>query len=154
MTNQELFLELTSTEKAVCRSVEALIQATERYAETFPQSVKNGLPSYTDAKSNASAAYYMYATALTYIVTSIEKALSLLSPLAERANEAQIPEIPERCAALISAYEKFSEETLSVYFEKSQKLILSDGNSFSLSALYQATRELEQRSKEFLTHLS
>lgn len=154
MQNQELFSELASLKAALCRSIEAIVQASERYCETFPQSVKDGLPAYTEAKSNASAAYYMYATALTYVLQSAEGTLASLAPLSERANAEQCLEISAQSAQIISAYELFSAEALSPYFEASQKLILSGGETISLTPLYQATRQLQQRSEDFLTKLS
>ncbi|MBQ2999422.1 MAG: hypothetical protein IJD64_03075, partial [Clostridia bacterium] len=149
-----LLAELSSAKSALLRAIEAIVQASDRYCETFPQSVKDGLPSYAEAKTNASAAYYMYATALTYVLKSAEGFLALLAPISARANEEEITEISEQCAKIISTYEAFSAEALSPYFEASQKLILSGGETISLTPLYRATRELQQRSEEFLGKLS
>lgn len=154
MPHHELLAEFSSAKSALRRSIEAIVQASDRYCETFPQSVKDGLPSYADAKSNSSAAYYMYATALTYVLQSAEGSLALLAPISERANEKELHEISEQCSELISAYETFSTEALSPYFDASQKLILSGGETISLTPLYRATRELQQRSEEFLSKLS
>lgn len=154
MQHQELFSELSSAKATLHRSIEAIVQASDRYCETFPQSVKDGLPSYADAKSNASAAYYMYATTLTYVLKSAEATLALLTPISERANEKELHEISEQCSELISAYETFSTEALSPYFEASQTLILSGGETISLTPLYGATRELQRKSEEFLGKLS
>ena len=154
MQHQELFSEFASLKAALCRSLEALVQASDRYCETFPQAVKDGLPSYAEAQSKASAAYYMYATALTYVLQSAEATLARLAPLSERANQEHCSEISEKCSSVISAYEAFSAEALSPYFEESQKLILAGGETISLTPLYCATRELQQRSEDFLTKLS
>ena len=153
MSNQQLFLELTSAEEALKRSFSALVEAGNRYCATFPPSVKDGLPSFADEKSNAAAAYYMYATALSYILTSVEKTLASLSPLAQNANDAMDTEIPKRCSALINEYENFSAEALSPYFEASQRIIHAGGNGIALSSLYQATQTLNRRTEEFLTRL-
>ena len=153
MSNQELMTELSLAEEALKRSIGALIQASERYCATFPPSVKDGLPSYSDAKSNASAAYYMYATALSHVLTSVEGTLASLAPLSEKANEAHWNEISDRCAELIGAYEQFSTDALSPYFEESQRMIHTSGDTIALSPLYQATKTLSKRSEEFLNHL-
>ncbi len=154
MEHQELFSEFSAAENALRRAIEALIQANERYCTTFPQSVKDGLPSYAEAKSNASAAYYIYATALTYVLQSVEGTLAKLSPLSEEANKAHISELPERCNALILAYEQFSSDALSPYFEESQRIIHGSGETISLTPLYQATREFSKRCEEFLKQLA
>ncbi|MBO5938566.1 MAG: hypothetical protein J6Q82_03595 [Clostridia bacterium] len=154
MDHQELFVELASAEEALKRSIDALIQASDRYCTTFPQSVKDGLPSYVDAKSNASAAYYMYAMALTYVLKSAEGILSSLSPLSEKANEEQLPEIVSRCEQLMHAYEQFSADALSPYFEESQRIIHASGDTVALSLLYKTTQALSMRSKEFLSRIS
>ena len=153
MSKQELLAELASAEEAIKRSFSALIEASDRYCATFPQSVKDGLPSFADEKSNASAAYYMYATALSYVLTSLEKTLASLSPLAQKANDAMDTEIPKRCAALITAYEKFATEVLSPYFEESQSIIHENRNGVALSPLYRATKTLSRRSEDFFKHL-
>ena len=153
MPHQELLAELSSAKSALRRSIEAIVQASDRYCETFPQSVKDGLPSYADAKSNASAAYYIYATALTYVLKSAEGTIALLAPISERASEEEISEISQQSSEIVSAYEAFSAEALSPYFEASQRLILSGEETISLTPLYRATRELQQRSEEFLAKL-
>jgi|GEM_PF-4516591 len=154
MQYQELFSELSSAKAALRRSIEAIVQASDRYCETFPQSVKDGLPSYADAQSNASAAYYMYATALTYVIQSAEGTMASLAPLSERALKEELPQIAEQCSELLSAYQAFSAEALSPYFEASHRLILSNGERVSLSPLYLATRELQHKSEEFLSKLA
>ncbi len=154
MQKQELLAELSSAKSALLRSIEAIVQASDRYCETFPQSVKDGLPSYAESKSNASAAYYMYATALTYVIQSAEGTMASLAPLSERALKEELPQVAEQCSELLSAYEAFSAEALSPYFEASQRLILSGGETLSLTPMYRATRELQQKSEEFLTKLS
>ena len=154
MQHQEFFSEFDLAKSALRRSIEAIVQASDRYCETFPQTVKDGLPTYTESKSKASAAYYMYATALTYVLKSAEATIARLSPLSERANEVNLPALCEQCAKLLSAYEAFSAEALSPYFEASHVLMLSGGESISLTQLYRATRELQQRSEEFLSKLS
>ena len=153
MTQQELSDKISTAEQALSRSIQALKQASERYLATFPQNVKDGLPAYADAKSNASAAYYMYATALSYILTSAEGTITQLSPILEEAIDL-FPELAARCTNLLSAYEKFSTEALSPYFEKSQKIMLDNGETIVLSPLYQATNRLLQQSEEFLALLS
>ena len=60
MTEQELLAKISAADQALTRSIQALKQASERYLATFPQNVKDRLPAYADAKSNVSAAYYMY----------------------------------------------------------------------------------------------
>lgn len=152
MPNTELMHDLSSAEDALKRSIGALIEASDRYCATFPQNVKDGLPSYADEKSNASAAYYMYATALSYVLTSVEKILASLSPLFQQATDAHLSEISERCAELIGAYEQFSTEALSPYFEESQR-ILHSGDTIALSPLYQATKTLSKQSEEFLNRI-
>ena len=154
MQNQELFRELSDTEDALKRAITALIQASERYCATFPASVKEGLPSYADAKSNVSAAYYMYATALSYVLQSANGTLSALSPLVEKADKAMLPEVSHRCTELIQAFDHYSEEALSPYFEESQRLIHGAGDTIALSPLYQATRQLVRQSEDFLSKLS
>lgn len=154
MQSKELLSELSSVKSALRRAIEAIIQASDRYCETFPQSVKDGLPSYAEKKSNASSAYYMYATALTYVLQSAEGSIAQLAPISERAIQAQLQDIPEQCATIIAQYEAFSAEALSPYFEASQTLMLSGGETLSLTPLYRATRELQQHSEEFLSKLS
>ena len=154
MQYQELFSELSSAKAALRRSIEAIVQASDRYCETFPQSVKDGLPSYADAQSNASAAYYMYATALTYVLKSAEGTIASLSPLAEKAMEEHVSEIPCRCESLVKAYEEFSVNALSPYFEESQRILHASADSVALSPLYKATQLLSLRSKEFLKRIS
>lgn len=154
MQSKELLSEVASVKSALYRSIEAILQASDRYCATFPQSVKDGLPFYADAKSNASAAYYMYATALTYVLKSAENSIALLSPISKRADENGYSDVSEQCVALLSAYEAFSKDALSPYFEASQSIILSGGESLSLTSLYHATRVLQQRSEEFLEKLS
>ncbi len=154
MSNQGLFAELSLAEEALRRSIDALIQASDRYCATFPQSVKDGLPSYADAKSNVSAAYYIYATALTYVLKSAEGTLASFAPLSEKANTAHLPEITTRCEELIRAYEKFSTDALSRYFEESQRIIHASNDTVALSPLYKATKELSIASKEFLESIS
>ena len=153
MPNQELITELSLAEEALRRALSALIEASNRYCATFPQSVKDGLPSYAESKSNVSAAYYMYATALSYVLTSAEKTLASLSPLAQKATEVQEVNVAERCADIIRAYEQFSADALSPYFEESQAILHASANSIALSPLYQATKKLSLRSEEFLKHL-
>ena len=153
MSNQELCSEMTLAEEALKRSFEALIQASNRYCATFPQSVRDGLPSFADTKSNASAAYYMYANALSYILTSVEAMLASLSPLAQKASEEMNTEIPVRCAELIDAYDAFASEALSPYFEESQQIIHASLNGIALSPLYRATQMLIRRSEEFSKRL-
>ena len=154
MPQKELLAELSSAKTALLRSIEAIVQASDRYCETFPQSVKDGIPSYADAKSNASATYYMYATEITYVLKSAEGIIALLAPISERASKEEIAEISQQCSEIVSAYEAFSAEALSPYFEASQRLILSGEATISLTPLYRATRELQQRSEEFLATLS
>ena len=139
--------ELSLTKGALDRASTALAQATARYLSTFPEEIRQGLPSYATSKSNASAAYYMYASALSYIIEAIETTVAGLASLGERALKEDNSSILERCRSFAEEYEEFSRSAMSPYFEGSQRLIQGNGETISLSALYSVTCEFLRRSE-------
>ena len=144
--------ELTLAENALASAVCALVQATERYCATFPEEVRRGLPSYASSKSNASAAYYMYVSALSYIIQAIEAQIARLSPLSEKALLLDDRDTIKCCQKYAESYESFTHNAMSPYFEQSQHFICGNGETVSLSPLYSATCEFLRHAKQLANH--
>ena len=140
--------EITLAENTLASAAYALVQATERYCATFPEEVRRGLPSYASSKSNASAAYYMYASALTYIIQAIEAQIARLSPLSEKALLAKDTDMIKRCQKYVASYEEFTHNAMSPYFDQSQRFICGNGETVALSPLYSATCEFLRHTKQ------